>query len=189
MAKKPLPDQELLRKLLDYDPETGVLTWRERPVEMFTDGKRWKAGANCKRWNTQFAGKVAFSTKNNQGHLHGTIFGIHYLAHRIIWKWMTGEDPNFVDHISGVKHDNSWVNLRDVTHFENMKNAKRRSDNVSGVTGVFWSSRKKRWRAEIMVNGKSIYLGVFHSIQDAISARNAASKNYGFHKNHGRSTS
>ena len=40
MDMKPLPDQALLRQLLDYDPETGILRWKARPPEMFKEG-RW----------------------------------------------------------------------------------------------------------------------------------------------------
>lgn len=47
MAKKPLPTQETLRQLLDYDPQTGALTWKPRT------GK-WSS-----RWNKRYAGKIA----------------------------------------------------------------------------------------------------------------------------------
>jgi len=50
--KKQLPSVETLRQLLDYDPETGILTWKPRPVEMFrTHHKRICA--------TRYAGKEA----------------------------------------------------------------------------------------------------------------------------------
>lgn len=56
-----------------------------------------------------------------------------------------------VDHINRNPADNRRCNLRICTQFENNKN---RSNNTSGITGVTWRSRSKKWRATIMKNGK-----------------------------------
>ena len=192
MAKKPLPDEELLRKLLDYDPETGSLTWRVRTPDMFKSRHSTKINSSesaCKRWNTRYSGKPALACKNNIGHLHGAIFDILYLAHRVIWKHQTGEDPNEIDHINGNGGDNRWVNLRNVSHKENMKNLKLRHNNTSGHIGVSLCPKQKLWRARVFADGKEIHLGYFRDIQDALSAQKAAAEKNGFHKNHGRSTS
>lgn len=65
-----------------------------------------------------------------------------FLVHRIIWFLVKSEDPgNFViDHIDGDRANNIISNLRKVTAFENSRNAKHRSDNTSGVKGVFVSN-------------------------------------------------
>jgi len=53
--KRKLPSARVLRRLLDYDPETGKLTWKERPVWMFAEGARGRqVSANV--WNGRNAG-------------------------------------------------------------------------------------------------------------------------------------
>lgn len=37
MAHKILPDREYLVQCFDYDPISGVLTWKNRPLEHFYD--------------------------------------------------------------------------------------------------------------------------------------------------------
>ena len=46
-----------------------------------------------------------------------------------------------------------------------------RKDNTSGVTGVYWSKRNKRWIAQIWVKGEVISLGSYIHKEDAIKAR------------------
>ena len=55
---------------------------------------------------------------------------------------------------------------------------KKRNDNTSGVTGVYYVKRTKSWTASIQLSGKSIYLGYFKDKQDAINARKEAEEEY-----------
>jgi hypothetical protein len=180
---KPLPSPELLRKLLRYDPETGMLFWRERPSEMFPDTRSFGA------WNTRQSGNEAFTSHNGAGYLRGTIFNQHLRAHRVIWAMYHGAWPRGeIDHINGIRDDNRVNNLRDVTSSENGKNSALRSDNYSGAIGVSWNSTTKKWEPTIGVNGRSKYLGRFKCKSDAIAARKKAEIKYGYHPNHGRTS-
>ena len=44
-------------------------------------------------------------------------------------------------------------------------------NNTSGVIGVHWDKVIKKWRARVMLNGKSKHLGYFTNKEDAIKAR------------------
>ena len=172
--------QEIVRELLDYDPDTGALTWKAR------DQKWFKNGQACKSWNTKYPGKYAFSVKTKKNYLRGKILGHPCLAHRIIWFWMIGSWPNQIDHINGVRDDNRWINLRNVTNQENCKNRALSKRNKSGVIGVYWNRQTLKWRTEIVVNQKIIVLGNFSELSSAAAIRKAAEKKYGYHENHGR---
>jgi hypothetical protein len=47
-------------------------------------------------------------------------------------------------------------------------------NNKTGVKGVSWSKEKMKWVAQIGFKGKTIYLGRFDDINDAIQARKEA---------------
>jgi hypothetical protein len=182
-----LLDQDTLHELLLYRPSTGQLFWKKRTVAMFaaTDGRN--AEHACNQWNSRWAGKEAF-TKVNLGYRCGRLNYQYVLAHRVIWKMMTGEEAKEIDHIDGNRSNNAWANLRSVTASLNRRNATRRSDNTSGYTGVTLDTRG-RWRAGINIGGKLIHLGVFPTREEAASARKRAEADYGFHTNHGREVS
>jgi hypothetical protein len=76
-----------------------------------------------------------------------------------------------VDHINRNKLDNRRSNLRIATTSQNMLNANRRSNNKSGFNGVTYSTRDKRWVAQVKLNYKNILLGYFKDKEDAINAR------------------
>mgnify|MGYP000368519610 CR=1 FL=1 len=114
------------------------------------------------------------------------IDGKNYSEHRLVWLYHIGEFPkNQIDHINQIKYDNRIENLREVSHIENHKNQPLRKDNTSGFVGVYWYRKTKKWMAGVQVHGKSINLGYFNKIEDAVKAREKASMKYGFHKNHG----
>lgn len=59
MAKQPLPSIAQIRQLLDYDPETGELCWRARPIQFFNGPYVDRREAAWKRWNNRYAGTKA----------------------------------------------------------------------------------------------------------------------------------
>jgi hypothetical protein len=158
---------EIVRALLDYDPETGLFIWKKREL---------RAGDLAridKNWNTRFAGKPVARRQHRHGHLQFGMYGKNYMAHRIGWMHFYGCAPNGdLDHINGVPDDNRIVNLREATTSQNLCNSRLRSDNTSGRKGVYKSGKK--WVAYINLNGKMKYLGAFHNFQFACIRREIA---------------
>lgn len=87
-------------------------------------------------------------------------------------------DGLVVDHINRNKMDNRRKNLRIVTQRENVHNASIRSNNTSGVPGVFFDKRAKRWRAQIYSLGKTTHVGIFDCFDDAVAARKEAERKF-----------
>lgn len=187
MATRLLPTPTELRQLLDYNPETGKLFWKERPVEMFAQRGRVPREQGAKMWNNRWAGREAFTATGTAGYKVGALNFVNSSAHRVIWALHYGEWPKEqIDHINGIRDDNRISNLREVSDAENKKNTKRRADNKSGQQGVSWYSKIQKWSAEIKVDGRKLRLGQFSALPDAIAARKLAEKKYGYHENHGR---
>lgn len=173
--------QEYVRSLFDYDPLTGYLTWKIRPLSHFQDEGAWK------RMNIRCAGKrVGSFLKKGSSYLVVNIGGVKYLLHRLIWVYVYGEFPEMVDHINGIGSDNRLSNLRDVDRVGNQRNQKRPVTNKSGVIGVCWHKAAQLWVAQISDRGKRIYLGSDKDVNVVIAIRKKAEIEYGFHENHGR---
>jgi len=99
------------------------------------------------------------------------------LMHRLI----TGvSNPSVkVDHENFNRLDNRKENLRSCTNQQNCANTrpkpKRSRFESSSYKGVFWSERgKRKWRAQIMVSGKSIHLGCYPTQKEAALSYNLA---------------
>jgi AP2 domain. len=186
MARKtiPLPSSERLHAVLSYDPATGALTWKTRPVSDF-EGRKYPAERLARSWNAKNAGKPALADVDGQGYRYGSIDGTHYKAARVIWKMMTGDEPDTIDHDDGVRTNNRWGNLINGTSLSNQRNLKRAKNNKSGVTGVR-QLPDGRWKAEIQVRGANCSLGIYATIEQATAARHAAERFHGFAAGHGR---
>lgn len=170
MTTKPLPPADVLRQLLRYEPETGKLFWRERPLSLF------KSRRACNAWNARNAGKEAFTGDCGQGYRRGEIFTQGYAAHRVIWVIVHGKEPEgLIDHINCKRSDNRLCNLREATLCENARNALLRADNTSGYKGVSWHRHCRRWCAQISVNGRNRCLGYFETREEAALAYRRAS--------------
>lgn len=134
-------------------------------AEMLVDLCIWQEWASKHCWHTNANGYAAtrFQGKN-------TIF------HDIIF---SGRAAGMcVDHINGNRLDNRLSNLRIVTRKQNRINCGVRKSNKSGITGVSWSNQRMKWVAQIQVDGKSINLGRYENIEDAITARKQAEIKY-----------
>lgn len=156
MKKFQLPPAHRLHDLFEYNPSTGVLTWR------VSTNNRVKVGDPIK-------------TKYAAGHLAVSIDGVRYLAHRIIWKMMTGEDPvDQIDHIDGNASNNAFANLRESDQAQNLANTRKRRDNTSGAKGVSYHKVTGKWRVTIGKGYKSKQIGIFDDFQSAVDVANRA---------------
>lgn len=160
---------EVVRSLLSYEPSTGVFTWKIQ---------RGRARAG------DVAGCVA---RNKIGYawVQIRLLGKLYSAHRLAWLHHYGEWPNIIDHLNQDSTDNRISNLRDTTHVLNSRNQHMKSTNTSGITGVYWDERNKKWVAEVKVNSAKNHLGRFENIHDAAEAVLAFRKCTGFTEIHG----
>lgn len=144
VAKTDLTAEDI-RRLLGYEPETGIFVWLVDPP----------VGPRCK-------GKIA-GHRVNTGYTSIQIKGSKYVAHRLAWIWMTGEWPSLeVDHENNIRSDNRWSNLRLATGSQNVANGKVRSNNRLGLKGVTICRNKyKKYRASVRKEGKEVYWETF----------------------------
>lgn len=148
--------QDELKELLHYNPDTGIFT---RPHS----GR--KVGSNFKGYL-----RIAITLNNKNS---------HYLAHRLAWLYMYGEFPNgLLDHINGVRNDNRIINLRIASDAQNQWNSGKKPNNTSGFKGVSRFLNGERWKAEICINKKRYYLGLFNSALEAKVAYDNFAKEY-----------
>jgi len=171
--------QARLRQLLRYDPSTGNLYWKPRPVCDF------KTEGSAKTWNRRFAGKKA-GCADGYGYTKVVVLGVKYQAHRLVWVLCTGVWPDEVDHINHKRSDNRIENLRAVCRSENSRNQSLSSRNTSGETGISWCAPSGKWRVRLKSEGASRHIGLFKRLPDAVAARDAAKAELGFHQNHGQ---
>lgn len=152
---KPLPDLETLQKYLNYDPETGILSWRE--------------GLPYGRQRT--AGQPA-GTMSKGGYLRLTIERKMYANNRIAWKMFYGTDPvGVVDHEDGDKLNNRIRNLRDASQGRNTYNQVRRSDNTTGFKGVVFCKTVRKFTFNLKVDGvklKRVYFDTPEAANDYV---------------------
>ena len=156
---KPLPTQERLQELFDYSVTTGTLT-RKIGVRGFAAGR----SVGCFNPTT---GYWVTSVDKQQ-----------YQAHRLVWKLVTGADPQDldVDHIDGDRANNAWHNLRLATRSQNQRNRGPQANGTSGFKGVCFSKRRQKWRARLNVGYVEHHLGYFDTPEEAHAAYLAAAE-------------
>ena len=96
--------------------------------------------------------------------------------HRLIFAMHEGYLPEIVDHIDRDKSNNKIENLRAATKSQNNVNSRIKSNNKSGVKGVYFCKSTNMWRARISFNGKTNEIGRFNDLQRAKEARVEAEK-------------
>lgn len=140
--------------------------------ESIKDYFRYKNGKLIRVKKPQAACKMGeVGYPSSRGYLAIGFRGTKYFVHRVIWLIVKGEQPPpILDHVNNNITDNRIENLREATHSENMRNTRLRKDTKSGVKGVFWLEKRKRWVAKINHNKKCIFLGNFKHLKDAEQA-------------------
>ena len=142
----------VLRKRMHYDPATGLFT------RILTTGSGSIAGSEP-------------GTVDAHGYRVIRIGARVYKAHRLAWLYMTGNLPESeIDHIDGVRGNNTWKNLREVDRSTNMRNRRHASaGGTSKLLGVSWNKQKRKYIAQIKTNDGVKYLGQFDSEVEAHS--------------------
>lgn len=95
-------------------------------------------------------------------------------------RWLLdAKKGSIVDHINHDTLCNTRKNLRIVNHSQNAQNRKGHTrTNSSGIRGVTWHKRLKKWHARIVLNGKSVHLGYFTDKKEAGKVASEARKNH-----------
>ena len=136
---------ERLIELLTFHPDTGKFVWNK------SKGRK-PAGSE--------AGAVVGR------YISIKIDGRVYAAHRLAVLYMTGKFPtDIVDNINGDSYDNRWINLRECSQSENQHN---RRPSRPGKTGTV--KHHNKYKARIMSDNKSYYLGSFDTEEEAYAA-------------------
>ena len=159
MKIKKLPSQAELQDKYTYNPKTGSLVFKKT------------------KHRSRLGKQVGTS---NGSHLKTLYEGQMYQVHRLVWMYVTGDDPGekFVDHIDGDPMNNRWNNLRLADHSENLWNTGCQKNNPLSLKGIRKNTNSERWSAKIMVNGKLIGLGSYDTPEEAHLAYCAASAKY-----------
>lgn len=151
-------DRKELKRVLKYDPETGL--WTNRV---------WRGGRAA-------AGMIT-GNLNTDGYVQICYKGKFYMSSRLAYFYMTGKWPRHeMDHKDLDHQNNRWKNLRPATDSQNQMNRSVQQNNRSGQRGVFRRKDLKKWGAYIAKNKKRRWLGVFNLKRDAIAARHAAER-------------
>ncbi|AUX94248.1 HNH endonuclease [Mixta gaviniae] len=158
---------EYLIDNLYYNKETGLFTW-VKPRKRITVGSY----AGC---------------QNLAGYITICLDKKIYRAHRLAWFFINGSWPDGeIDHINGIKTDNRISNLRQATRSENQRNQNAPKTNTSGIKGVSWDKKHKRWHAQCMVDKKLYNIGRYKDKADAeIAVRLFRTRHHRDFANHG----
>ena len=107
---------------------------------------------------------------------HNKITKCYYL-HRIIYKFnnpewdITYRFDNQIDHFDNDKSNNNIENLRIVNHSEN-------NQNKIATKGYYWDKEVNKYHAQIQVNYKFHYLGLYDTPEEAREAYLIAKNKY-----------
>jgi hypothetical protein len=128
--------QEGLKKELYYDEMTGTFY-------RYSKDRRDTKGT--------FKSKPV-GTLSKYGYLQIQVNRKQYQAHRLVFLYMTGIIPSYIDHIDNNKLNNSWVNLRECTVSQNAMNKAVSSRSTTGIKGLYINCGG--YIAQVGLNGK-----------------------------------
>jgi HNH endonuclease/AP2 domain len=162
------PPKDIIRRIdndVEYYPSTGLIIWINPQSSKLKPGDI--AG------NIKADGYISIGFKSKSGGVY------KILAHHIAYYKMRGKwPPREMDHKRGNRADNRWSKLRLAKHHQNISNQKLRINNTSGITGISWYKATNKWQVRIGHRYRTINVGYFSTLQEAIKARRQAEKKY-----------
>lgn len=159
-------NQQTLKHLLIYAPNTGVFTWKVPHGKM-------KPGT--------VAGYI-----NNLGYRIIMLYGHNYRAGRLAWLYIHGYLPNIIDHTKHWEKSNDSINNLELSSYQdNAKNMPKRSDNTSGITGITWDKARKKWAVQFR-SGSTKVSKRFIDFFEACCYRKSLEVQYNFSQYHGK---
>ena len=155
----------------------------ERDYFDYLDGVLyWKV----QKSNVVKVGQPAGSLDEKTGYYRIHINSKLHKKHRVIFLYHHGYLPKFVDHIDNNKLNNKIENLREATKSQNCMNQKVSTRNTTGIKGVMWHKRDKKWYVQIRVNSKCHSFGYYDDKElaelVAIEATNTLHKEFSAYK-------
>lgn len=145
-------DAAILRKFFRYEEETGCFYRYQQQVP---------------------SGRTA-----SNGYIQIFFQGKRHMAHRLAWLYVHGTWPDSqIDHINQCRDDNRIANLRLATNQTQQENVASYSHNTTGFRGVT-KHKSGKFQAQIGVNGKTVHLGLYATLEEAATARMAAEKQH-----------
>lgn len=132
--------QNYLKEIFEY--KNGNLFWK------LQKSNRVKTGDKC--------GSI-----NSSGYLNAKLDGKKYLIHRLIFLYHHGFLPKIVDHIDNNILNNKIENLREANDSQSASNIKMPKTNSSGIKGISFDKKTKKWHVQLSVNNKKMYFGQY----------------------------
>jgi|SRR5215469_163493 len=126
-------------------------------------------------------GRRVHTQKFGSGGYRGYLFcGKVYAAHRLIWYLVTGAWPEHdIDHINRNRSDNRWLNFREADDKTQPQNRGANKNNKLRIKGI--RKNHGKYEARITKEYKTISLGLFDTLEEAIDARKKAEQEYFTH--------
>jgi hypothetical protein len=120
-----------------------------------------------RRWNTKWETikqtkqkgyKIICIGNNKPIKVHRVV----YKAHNLSWNIEDNSKNNYIDHKDRCRSNNKIENLQVATHQQNQFN--------QNAKGYYFHKQMNKYQAQITLNGKAIYLGLFDTADDAHQA-------------------
>ncbi len=174
--------QDVLKELVYYNGDTGLMTWKLRSPKWFTASEHKTSDHICAIWNSKYAGQEVGSLNESTQTYRAKLLGKCYEKSRLAYLYETGLCPEEVGHINGNSLDNRFINLCNQSVTDNRRSRGPSKMNKTSIVGVCFHKRDNLWRAKIRHNGQEIGLGYHKSLFDACAARKSAENKYGYKK-------
>jgi hypothetical protein len=137
----------------------------EKFAETIIDSSDYEKVKNLK-WGLSVRGYVENGSRKVRHKLHRFLLG-------------QGKESKLeVDHINGNPLDNRKINLRLCTHQQNSQKRRLQANNTSGAIGVSWDRQRKKYMAQLKVNGKKVFFKRVKTFLDAMILRDEAARKY-----------